>query len=121
MIDVGEIVVDPDFAQPFNYIRREISWQGGRKVITETNHQAYGIVIADDLKDMGLTPQGVLTTGVITIWTHEKLMVTSETHNGPYLSDLVIYKGQRYIVHNDRDMSEYGYSRYHCTVESSND
>lgn len=120
MIDVSEIVVDPDFVQPFTYIRRKIAWVKGRKVITETNYQAEGTIIPEDSKDMVNQPEGVLVAGSIRVWTHATLFVTSKESSSDYLSDLVLYKGERYLVNNDRNLTEYGYNRYVCTREKAN-
>ena len=119
MIDVSEIVVDPDFVQPFTYIRRAITWVNGRKSITETEYQAEGTIIPEDSKTMDNRPQGVLISGSIRVWTHANLYVTSEESSSDYLSDLVLYKGQRYVVNNDRNLTEYGYNRYVCTREDA--
>lgn len=117
MINVSELVVDPDFAQPYTYIRRKITWENGRKTTTETTYSSTGVIIASELKNMDLIPQGVTTSGQITLWTHTQLLVTSSDNGEDYLSDIVLYKGVRYIVHNDRNLNEYGYNRYSCTVE----
>lgn len=119
MISVSEIVVDPDFVQSFTYLRRKMSWVGGRKIIEETTHTATGTIIVDDLKNMELQPGGTLTTGALRLWTHEQLYTTSRQDDDAYLSDIVLYKGQRYLVHNDRNLNEYGYNRYNCTAESA--
>lgn len=117
MIDVSEIVVDPDFVQPFTYIRRQMVWNNGRKSVDETEYTATGTIIADDSRNMEIQPGGALITGAIRLWTHEQLYTTSRQEDDNYLADLVVYKGQRYIVHNDRNLNEYGYNRYNCTVE----
>lgn len=120
MINVSEIVVDPDFVQPFTYIRRKITWVNGRKTVTETSYSAEGTIIPEDSKNMDNTPQGVLITGSIRIWTHTNLLTTSKENSSDYLSDIVLYKGERYLVNNDRNLTEYGYNRYVGTREGAN-
>lgn len=115
MINVGEIVIDPDFVQSFTYLRRELTWNNGRHTTTEEEHVAVGTIISSDIKIMDPNESGVLLSGNIAVFTHEKLYITSENH----LSDIVIYKGRRYIVNNNRDHSEYGYYRYDCVEESA--
>lgn len=119
MINVGEIVIDPDFVQGFTYLRRKITWVNGRKTITEEQYSGTGTIIPDTSKSMDNTPQGVNLTGNITLWTHETLLVTQENSDVDYLSDVVIYKGERYILFNDRNLSEYGYNRYTGVREST--
>lgn len=116
MIDVSEIVVDPDFVQAFTYIRRQLEWVNGRETSTETTFQGEGTIIPETTKDMDLREGGALITGTIRIWTHEKLYTTTDEG---YLADLVVYKGQRYIIHADRDLQEYGYNRYIGVRESA--
>ena len=120
MINVSEIVVDPDFVQSFTYIRREITWVNGRKVITETTHNAVGTLIPEDTENFNNTPQQVEVSGALRVWTHETLKVTSTDDSSDYLSDIVLYKGERYLVNNDRNLKEYGYNRYVCTREGIN-
>ena len=118
MINVGEIVVDPDFVQGFTYIRRELLWDNGRYTTTEETHTATGTIISRDNQEMNLQEGGILNSGSIGVWTHEKLYVTSDNPND-HLADIIIYKGRRYIVNNNRDHSEYGYNRYECTIEAA--
>ena len=117
MIDVSEIVVDPDFVQSFTYIRRKIVWVNGRKELVETSHTAIGTLIPEDTENFDNTPQQVQISGALRVWTHETLQITSSPD---YLSDIVIYKGERYLVNNDRNLKEYGYNRYVCTREGIN-
>lgn len=120
MIDVSEIVVDPDFVQSFTYIRREVVWVNGRKEVTETLHTATGTLIPEDTEDFNNTPQQVQVSGALRVWTHEDLKITSKENSSDYLSDIILYKGERYLVNNDRNLKEYGYNRYVCTREGIN-
>lgn len=122
LVNVSEVIIDPDFNQEFTYIRRKVVWDNGRVTTEETQNTTNGVLIVQDNKNLDVTPEGALTNGSLMVWSYEELYVTSESNTpqpGDYLSDIILYKNERYILVNTRPVDEYGYYRYTGVVESA--
>ena len=121
LVNVAELISDPDFNQGFGIIRRSGSWVKGRFTVTEIIINADGVVIPEQTKGVDLTPQGSLLSGRIHVWTYTRLYVTSnESTNSNYLSDKVIWQGKNYLVENEKPYNQYGYYKYDLVAEEAN-
>lgn len=120
LVDVSEVITDPDFNQSFTVYRKKGTWTNGRFVVTETSFTTNGIIISQSNEELDLTAQGALISSQISIWTYSVLYVTSQDgtpQTDDYLSDEVEYKGQRYLVMSARNMIDYGYHKYNLILK----
>lgn len=116
MINVSEVITDPDFNQQFEVIRRNGQWVDGRYETTETSMEVDGVIVTSDNRTLDVTPEGNLHTGTIGIWTLYTLYVTQE---GEGLSDVVVWMGDRYIIQDSRPHIQYGYNYYQAVREKA--
>ena len=120
MINIGELITDPDFAQPggINIIRRKCEIVNHRPVPTETVLNVPGIITIASDTSVEKLPEADRSTEDIHIFTHEQLFTTGRKDdvavNG-YLSDIVIWQGVKYIVMKCLDDAQYGFCRSTAT------
>ena len=109
MINVSELVIDPDFCQPngINIIRSEITGYEDFAPVTIP-----GVILIDkDLADEMLPEYDRSTESIITV-THELLHTTgkkSEDDTQEYIADIIVWQGVKYKVMSCRDNAQYGY------------
>lgn len=121
LINVGELIDDPDFAQAFTITRRSGNWENGRFIPVETTIQASGIISPKDTSELDLAPDGSMIRGRIKVWTHTQLYITiQDTPAGEsYISDEVNWQGNQYLVILDNNYSDYGYYSYICQLKDA--
>jgi hypothetical protein len=111
LIDVSEIVSDPDFAQPFVIKRSNGSWQLGGWQDTITTVNSYGAqqpATAQDLKEI---PEGDRILGSVKVWSTQPMYVTRRG-TGPNdggLSDIIVWQGEDYRIAGILPWNENGY------------
>ena len=105
MINIAEIIQDPDFAQPFTVCRQTGAWSEGRFGQTEQQLPFRGIVIAANTKDLLQVPEGDRIKGIMAFYSTEPLLVT----NAAGTSDQVIWRGERYRLFQLWPYVDYGY------------
>nr|DAK52348.1 MAG TPA: peptidase [Caudoviricetes sp.] len=115
MINVSELVTDPDFCQPngINIIRSEITgYEDFAPVTSEKSLNIPGVILIDkDLADEMLPEYDRSTESIITV-THELLHTTgkkSEDDTQEYIADIIVWQGVKYKVMRCRDNAQYGY------------
>lgn len=120
MINIGELITDPDFSQPggINIIRRKCEIVNHRPVPTETALNVPGIITIASDTSVEKLPEADRSTEDIHIFTHEQLFTTGRKDdvavNG-YLSDIVIWQDVKYIVMKCMDDTQYGFCRSTAT------
>lgn len=121
LINVGELIDDPDFAQAFTITRRSGTWENGRFIPVETTIQASGVISPQDTSELDLAPDGSMIRGRIKVWTHTQLYITiQDAPNGDsYISDEVNWNGNQYLVILDNNYSDYGYYSYICQLKDA--
>lgn len=120
MINIGELITDPDFAQPggINIIRRKCEIVNHRPVPTETVLNVPGIITIASDTSVEKLPEADRSTEDIHIFTHEQLLTTGRKDDvavNDYLSDIVIWQGVKYIVMSCMDDTQYGFCRSMAT------
>lgn len=116
MINVGELIADPDFAQPggVNFTRRQCTIVNHRPSVTETKMNVAGIITIADDTSVEMLPEATRSTESIHIFTHEPLLTTGRKDDQAmdgYLSDIVTWQGVDYIVMKCLDDTQYGFCR----------
>jgi hypothetical protein len=113
MINVSELIDDPDFCQPepFQVRRQSGQWINNRFVTTETLIPVSGIIVPMKTKDIVQLPQGDTITGAIEIFTHCPLQTTRLGSSGEdgVIADEVTWNGEVYKIHKADDFTNYGY------------
>ena len=120
MINIGELITDPDFAQPggVNFIRRKCDIVNHRPSVTETAMNVPGIITIASDTSVEKLPEADRSTEDIHIFTHEQLFTTGRKDDvavNDYLSDIVIWQGVKYIVMKCMDDTQYGFCRSTAT------
>lgn len=109
MINVVELITDPDFAQPFEIHRSNGAFIKG--VWTEEEPEiikVVGIIQPARPRDISQVPEGDRVGGGIVIYTLEPLYVT---RTGQYkgISDKVIWRGDYYKISNVSIWGDHGH------------
>lgn len=115
LLNVGELISDPDFNQSFSVTRRSGQWENGRFIPGEEIINTSGIIDPQDTSELDITnPDGSLIQGRIKIYTNTKLYLTSLNPGGNnnYISDEVNWQGHAYSIILDNNYSDYGYYGY---------
>jgi hypothetical protein len=98
MIDVSEILNDPDLCEPFTALRStDGTWQAGVFVQTPIEVALYGPVQVADANTLQQVPEADRAVGARVFWSVSPIY---ETHAGdtPGTSDLLIHCGTKYKV-----------------------
>lgn len=105
MIDVSELMYDPDFSTTFQLIRKKGEWVDGRWVEMEKTSSVVGIVMGVNKKDLELMPEGDRLNEMRAFYCEKELQVTGDETT----SDICEYKGKRYRLIYGFDYSDFGY------------
>ena len=115
MINVSELINDPDFAQPsgIDITRYTNTFVNHKVVQVAKNINIPGILILLTENSDSRMENYDRNVDELTILTYERLKCVGEDKEDgtTYGSDIVHYKGADYIVRSCQDLSEYGYCR----------
>ncbi len=112
MIDVSELILDPDFVQPEKFIvtRNAGSWIEGRFVQEQTTIEMSGVIIPDLTGQTQQDAHGDMITGLIKIYTQEPLYTAaSDQSDQDRTADEVTWKTLKYKVIDTKDVGDFGY------------
>ena len=115
MINISELITDPDFAQPngIKIIRSTVETVNHRQVEKSSEITLAGIItVANETSDE-LLEEADRSKEQIHIFTHERLkLVGVDKVNGKrYAADIVKFNGAKYIVRYCLDDAQYGFCR----------
>lgn len=105
MINVAELIHDPDFCQPYTLYRKVTILIGGRTKTSEQDFQRSGVIVAANSKDLLQVPEGDRTKGLIAVYDTEPLLVTNETGT----SDEIVWHDERYRLFQVWPSKDYGF------------
>ena len=111
MIDVSEVVNDPDLAQPFSILRSTGSWLNGVWNSVVTTIQSYGVIAEPTVRELKMIPEGDLVTGGLLFWSATPLYATHATEGVGGSSDILIWRGHNYRVLTVLQFEDWGYYR----------
>lgn len=98
MIDVSELITDPDVAQPFIVFRQSGSWVAGRWVEgIPTQISMYGPVWVASERDLKQVPEGDRVEGAMMFCSTAPLYITRDG-TGAGTSDQIQWDGEMYRV-----------------------
>ena len=115
MINVSRVVTSPMLSQTVQVQRTgKGTWVDGVYNAGEAETLSFkGIVTKASSRDMEQVPEGDRQKGSIRVLATVPLYITGET--GSNLSDIVVYKGERYKVQSVTHDGDYGFYRAICT------
>lgn len=113
MIDLSELMDDPDFCEPFIIRRRCGTWVDGIFVSENEDKKVIGIVEPTTGMDLETLPEADKVSGVMTFYSKEMIMLGTEEQQG----DEIICRGNRYKVLQIQDWSRHGF--YKCIAALS--
>ena len=105
MINVSELITDPDFCQPFTIIRTEGTWQNGLFVKQETQINVIGVAEPVTGKDLDIQIESDRANNVMTFYTLVELKVSPDGS----ISDFILFNGKRYKLFQVSNYSDFGY------------
>lgn len=119
MISVAEVVTDPDFASTYQVVRSQGRWIDGVFVLSETETlRFYGVVQPTTPKELEQIPEGERPNGAISFHARKRFFLTAqgEDGEGDYLSDEILWHGDRYKILQVKDWSAHGYWKAIATL-----
>ena len=101
MINVSELIHDPDFAQNFQVIRRPGKWSEGKWVIENPQQfNLHGVITVASARDINMVPEGERIKGMMSFYSTEPLYTTRvENSTAPsQISDELLWRGEKYKI-----------------------
>lgn len=120
MINISELITDPDFAQPngISFTRRTAEIVDHRPTVTETEMNVPGILTIGDIDTSSLQMNGNTNEETIHLYTLVPLLPVGESGDESYLADIVHFSGQDYQVTTCLNDGQYGF--YHSSAKKIN-
>jgi hypothetical protein len=116
LIDVSEVITDPDFCQDFTVYRRSGGrfQSGGFVPGDEAEVPMSGVVIPLSSKELELIPEAERVKGTMGFWTTSEnpIYVTRNLTSDKDISDVALWNGERYKILSVDPYSDYGF--YHA-------
>lgn len=113
MINVVELLSDPDFAQTYSVFRPTGYWSRGRYVITgQEELKFFGPVLPSTMKEINTVPEGDRVTGMMTFYTPNTcLFKLSRDNSEEGMSDQVVWHNERYKIVQIFSYDDFGYQK----------
>ena len=110
MLEVSELLYDPDLSQDFVVHRKSGLWVNGRFEETDSTLTFTGIIIPANAKEIVQFPEADRITGVMKFYSEQEIHTThAEGEGGPGTSDQIEWRGKRYRIINSMPYIDYGY------------
>lgn len=119
LINVSELINDPDFAQPngISVVRRKCTIQDHVPVVEKEELKLAGVITISRESELSMTGAKDINVEEIHVFTYSRLYTTGrldETAIDGYLSDLVLYRGKYFKVMQCLDDEQYGFCMSNC-------
>jgi hypothetical protein len=108
-IDVSEVILDGDLAQPFTILRSTDGkfvmggWQDRLVTI-----KAFGVITVASVEQLRMVPEGDRVTGAMAFYSTQQLFKT-HVDPTPGNSDILMWRGQKYRVSEVKPWADSGY------------
>jgi hypothetical protein len=111
MINIQEMMQDPDLAQDYTVYRKSGRWNGPRWVETETPLSFFGPVIPADAKEIQQVPEGDRVRGVFAFYSDQEIFITHIEEGFKGTSDQISWgtSGGRYRIYQSNPFGDFGY------------
>jgi hypothetical protein len=109
MIDLSEVVNDPDMSEPPFQIIRSIGQfaAGGWQVVSTQTISAYGIVSVATPKEINMLPEGDRASEVRSFWSTAPMYVTNGANS--QTSDILVWENTKYRILTEPQYDNRGY------------
>lgn len=118
LIDVSDLLRDPDFTNVVTLIRRAVTVNGhGENVMTENACYITAVVQGDNTETLDKLPEGARLSDILTVFYRGTL--TAERPGG--YADIIVWQGKRYQVKEVvEDFMNYGagFTKAYCVLEA---
>lgn len=119
MINISELIDDPDFAQPngINVKRTTYNVENHKLVPKERVINVRGIITIDSNSDGVMTPEGERIEEKINVFTYKPLFITGKRNantTSEFISDTVLFRRNEYTVQEVMHDEQYGFSKAVC-------
>lgn len=105
MIDVSELIHDPDFSEPLIIIKKSGAWKSGEFRTTDDLTEALGIVRPTSGEDVETVPEGDRKSELKTFFLTEEV----SSDNGNAIPDIIVWNQQKYKVVKVFDWGNHGF------------
>lgn len=120
MINVGELIYDPDFCQIITIVRNETKVVDYKEVLKQSTFKVTGIITVDN-KSAEMQDAADWISGQINVFTKDALKVSSKYIDGSrYIGDVVLFEGKNYKVDSILPDMQYGFCKSICTLIERN-
>lgn len=112
MINVQEIVTDPDFGQGFTILRSTGSYLNGIFQSSTVTLQAYGTITPAEPRDLKEIPEADIVTGAMVFHSPVPIFATrSNPQGGQGASDILSWRGFQWRVLKIGEYLDWGFWR----------
>lgn len=115
MINVSELINDPDFCQPngIDIIRTTVEVVNHQQKETKKKLKVRGIITVDSENEDSMLSEADRNSERIHVFTYERLKMTGidKIDGKNYLADVIQFNGAEYAVRYCLDDAQYGFCR----------
>ena len=113
MLNISEVLSDPDFYQSFTVKRSSGEWQAGEWVENKTEIPMGGVVTVAGTRDIQQVPEGDRVTGMMCfhVAPPHQLHLSQDAMEQQGVSDMVSWRGKWYKLIKIMDERDYGYQK----------
>lgn len=111
LIQVSEVVNDPDFAQPFAILRSTGTWLNGVWQSATQELISYGVIADPTDREVQMIPEGDKVTGAKVFWSSQPIYGTHATAGIGGSSDILVWRGLSFRVLLVQQFEDYGFYR----------
>ena len=107
MINVEELILDPDFGQTYTVTRSVGTFGPGGFQNRQTQFRIFGVIEPITAKDLEQVPEGDRVIGLMTFYSTVPLYITSVENSG--LSDQITWSNEQWRIQQVLEWADFGY------------
>jgi len=109
LINVADIINDPDLAQKYIVYRNTGTWDAGRFETSEKTLHFLGVITVPSSKEILQLPEGDRVIGIMCFFSNKEIFTTRQNTSTAGTSDQILWKTNRYRIIQVSPLSDYGY------------
>lgn len=112
LIQLSEVVNDPDLAQSFQILRStSTEFLNGVWQSTTTSIGSYGVIANPTDRYLDMQAEGDVIKGDKVFWSSQPIYATRATEGVGFSSDILIWRGLQFRVVDVKQFEDYGFWR----------
>jgi hypothetical protein len=113
MINVSELIVDPDFGQSYTVYRKNGYWQNFKFVEGDVSLPFFGVISAANYREINSLPEGDRVSGIMVFYTtaDNPFLLTRDETGNLGTADQPYWRGCRYKAIKLFPFDDYGYQK----------